>query len=512
MHRCVFAAFFLVLLISPFASIIASEKSIPNFALTISPETEGRLDWDFDNTIFGSSRDEIHPTLCATPDGQYLYACCCVLDGDGAYNHLRLRWSTDGGLTWGANIDLQAEHPLGVSQLAADDSYIYLVYEYYYAPDDIDIYLARLPISATEPFITLTVANTTDVESSPAITCDNRDNPLEPYLYISHATQTQTDSTYYFFHLSIDRGASLHRSKLISTFQGQLNRSSITTGELLESTILYFACEGERSGERGSMVYTTTSLDFGENWTFPSPLSSDHRAFSLPDICALGNYAVLTCVHKPVPHDLDVLYSISQDSGRTWNNAALVSPGESYDTEPQIVMDESGIFTIGFIHFLAEDSSMGTVWARRGTILNPDSLEFPVTVANETLTPRDYRLGMCAAPHTTPLQGAALAWTSYFILGDTDIKFDTAWRGNAAHRETLALPSQILLEQNWPNPFNQSTTIRFHLNTMNHIELIIHNILGQVVSQQNIGFLSPGIHKYIFDAQAFPSGNYFYTL
>lgn len=155
---------------------------------------------------------------------------------------------------------------------------------------------------------------------------------------------------------------------------------------------------------------------------------------------------------------------------------------------------------------------MGTVWARRGTILNPDSLELPVTVANETTTPRDYRLGMCAAPHTTPLQGAALAWTSYFILGDTDIKFDTAWRGNDAHSETPVIPSKLMLEQNWPNPFNQSTTIHFHLNSMSHTELVIYNILGQVVSQQNIGFLSPGIHKYIFDAQAFPSGNYFYTL
>ncbi len=512
MRRYVFTVFFIFLLTSPHTSITASEKPEPNFTLTIAPKTEGRLDWDFDNTIFGSSRDEIHPTLCATPDGRYLYACCCVLDGDGAFNHLRLRWSTDGGLTWGTNVDLQTENPLGVSQLAADDVYIYLVYEYYFAPDDIDIYLARLPVGSTNSFFTLPIANTSAIEKSPAITCDSRDNPQEPYLYISHAAFVQSDSMRYYFHLSIDRGASLHRSKLISSFPGQLNRSSIATGELLESTIIYIACEAERSGERGSMVYTTTSLDLGATWNYPSPLSSDHRAFSLPDICAIGNYAVLTCVHEPVPHDLDVLYSFTQDSGRTWSTGSLVSPGESYDTEPQIVIEENGAFTIGFTHFLSEDSSMGTVWARRGTILHPDSLELPVAVANETVTPSGYRLGMCAAPNIPEFHGAALAWTSYFILGDTDVKFDAAWRGDAAYHKTLALPSQLLLEQNWPNPFNQSTTIRFHLNSPAQTQLIIHNILGQEMMRQNLGILSPGIHILIFDAQAFPSGNYFYTL
>ncbi len=512
MRRGIFAAFFLFLLTSPFASIIASEKPEPNFTLTIVPETDGRLDWDFDNTIFGSSRDEVHPTLCATPDGRYLYACCCVLDGDGAFNHLRLRWSTDGGLTWGTTIDLQAENPLGVSQLAADDDYIYLVYEYFSAPDDIDIYLARLPVDSIDPFFTLPIANTSAIEKSPTITCDSRDNPQEPYLYISHATLTQPDSTQYHFHLSIDRGASLHRSRIISTFPGQLERSSIATGHFSENTIIYIACEAERSGERGSMVYITISFDLGATWSYPSPLSSDHRAFGLPNICALSNYAVLTCVHEPVPHDLDVLYSYTQDSGRTWSTGSLVSPGESYDTQPQVVIEENGDFTIGFTHFLSEDSSMGTVWARCGTMLHPDSLELPLVVANEIMTPREYRLGMCAAPNMPEFHGAALAWTSYFVLGDTDIKFDAAWRGDAAHRRTPALPSQLLLEQNWPNPFNQSTTIRFHLNSPGQTQLIIHNILGQEIARQSLGLLSPGIHKLIFDAQAFPSGNYFYTL
>jgi hypothetical protein len=499
------------------ASTHATEKPVPHFFLSILPAVEHHFDWDFDNIIFGTSYDEVHPDLCTTPDGQYIYACCSVLDGEGSFNTLRLRWSTDGGLSWGPGIDIAAENPIGIGRLAADNEYVYLICEYFPSENDIDIYLFRLPTGSVDPqeLSTLPIATTPLVEKSPAIHSDSRDETDDPYIYITHAEFDEADSLRYWFHLSIDRGISLHRSGIIASIQGQplAGRSSVATGKLGEETVTYFACEGERSTPRGSMVYVMTSDDFGLNWSSPQPISEDHRAFCLPNLCAYGGFALVSYAWSPVPHDLDVLYSFSVDSGRSWSEGIPVSPGESYDTEPRVVIEPDGTnFHIGCVHFLAEDSAAGTIWACRGNSGNPDSISIGTAIENDNLAAAGYQLGMCAGPNLQNLRGAAMAWTSYFITGDLDVKFDASWRGDsdAPVRQTL-LP-QFSLEQNWPNPFNYSTIIRFELPAVTQAQLAVHDIIGRQVVLLSFGLLSPGHHTLTFDARKMPSGVYFYTL
>lgn len=51
-----------------------------------------------------------------------------------------------------------------------------------------------------------------------------------------------------------------------------------------------------------------------------------------------------------------------------------------------------------------------------------------------------------------------------------------------ARTEGIA-PDRFLLDQNYPNPFAQSTTIRYEIQTPTHVQLIIVNALGQEVRQ-----------------------------
>jgi len=515
MHRLVLVASFLISAVLV-ASPPPDQKPTPSFCLTTTLDPDHNLDWGSDNSIFASLADEVHPDLCTTPDGQFLYAACSVLN-EGEFDYLRLRWSTNGGSSWESTVDLHADNPVGNGRLAADNDYVYLVYEYFYAADDLDIYLARLPTGSGNPqdLSILPIAASFSIEKAPAVYSDSRDNEEDPYLYITHAKLDESDSLHYIFHLSIDQGVSLHRSETIASFSGQSleARSSLATGKLSENTLVYFACEAERFGGRGSMVYVTTSSDLGDSWTLPRALSTDYRAFSLPDLCAHGGFAALTCQLSPVPGDLDILYSFSQDSGRSWADGIRVSPGESYDTEPCIAIEPDGdCFHIGFAHFLSANSDSGTVWVRSGISTHPDSIDPPITVANDNLAAAGFRLGMCPGPNLQNLRGAALAWTSYFVLGDFDVKFDAAWRGSASERKATLLPSEVILEQNWPNPFNQSTTIRFYLPTADRPQLTLTNILGREIERMSLGRLSPGRHAVTFDARGLPSGTYFYTL
>lgn len=73
-------------------------------------------------------------------------------------------------------------------------------------------------------------------------------------------------------------------------------------------------------------------------------------------------------------------------------------------------------------------------------------------------------------------------------------------------------PSVFALENNYPNPFNASTRIRFSLPAEGKVSLDIYNTLGEKVMTLVNMVLNKGTHEYSFDAGQLPTGIYFYRL
>jgi hypothetical protein len=74
-------------------------------------------------------------------------------------------------------------------------------------------------------------------------------------------------------------------------------------------------------------------------------------------------------------------------------------------------------------------------------------------------------------------------------------------------------PVGFILDQNFPNPFNPSTVIGFHLPADGYVTLTIYSALGQeVATLLRNELLDEGRHEADFDAQDFPTGVYFYRL
>jgi len=73
-------------------------------------------------------------------------------------------------------------------------------------------------------------------------------------------------------------------------------------------------------------------------------------------------------------------------------------------------------------------------------------------------------------------------------------------------------PQQYALEQNFPNPFNPVTIIRYDLPVDSYVKLRVCNVLGQEVRSLVNAFQEAGIKSVSFDAGNLPSGMYFYDL
>jgi acetylornithine deacetylase/succinyl-diaminopimelate desuccinylase-like protein len=74
------------------------------------------------------------------------------------------------------------------------------------------------------------------------------------------------------------------------------------------------------------------------------------------------------------------------------------------------------------------------------------------------------------------------------------------------------LPKETRLSQNFPNPFNPATTIRFALAAAGHVSIQMFDLLGREVRILANEFRQPGEYAISFDAGTLPSGIYFYRM
>ncbi len=73
-------------------------------------------------------------------------------------------------------------------------------------------------------------------------------------------------------------------------------------------------------------------------------------------------------------------------------------------------------------------------------------------------------------------------------------------------------PNEFKLHQNFPNPFNPSTTILFSIPREEKVLLKIYSVLGKEVATILNDVKSAGTHSITFDARSLASGVYFYSI
>jgi hypothetical protein len=74
------------------------------------------------------------------------------------------------------------------------------------------------------------------------------------------------------------------------------------------------------------------------------------------------------------------------------------------------------------------------------------------------------------------------------------------------------VPVNNVLHQNYPNPFNPNTRIKFQVQSMGNVKIVVYDIAGREIANPVNQQLNPGAYEVDFDGNELASGIYYYKL
>jgi hypothetical protein len=240
---------------------------------------------------------------------------------------------------------------------------------------------------------------------------------------------------------------------------------------------------------------------------------------------------------------------VSSNHGTTWSSELVLSTIDSYPAwEPQMAVDD-----IGNVYDCWQDAKYGSSNGYSGKLLLRKSADNGQTWQAEQrisalrsaarssiatagadihIVWEDQRFGWW--PACIYYRGSVdygLTWCDEVALGDTsgnpvvaasDSTVYAAWsshgmimfqRGRLQHvtatrERATGLPGILLLNANYPNPFNQITNLRISVTAMEHVRIRLYDVLGQEVEVLCDGVLTPGTYHISIEGSNLPSGVY----
>jgi hypothetical protein len=100
-------------------------------------------------------------------------------------------------------------------------------------------------------------------------------------------------------------------------------------------------------------------------------------------------------------------------------------------------------------------------------------------------------------------------WNGKTTLGEYELGFKLLTN---VGRTIADVPNEYELKQNFPNPFNPSTSIKYYVAQTSKVRLSVFDLLGKETVILVNTTLEPGSYTAHFDAKDLPSGIYLYRL
>jgi len=233
-------------------------------------------------------------------------------------------------------------------------------------------------------------------------------------------------------------------------------------------------------------IYRTT--DMGHNWSVLDP------GFINPDSGTFLDEHKLGVAYQNEDTGFVIGFSGSSsvlkktsDGGTTWDSVPMPLDVHEFDinyvpgTEgTYVIAGDNNFYGNGFFHGSAYTPDGGATWKK--------------------IDDGNYVFLKFVSPN--------VGWSSHW--GSSSIyKFTGSL---TAVSTSASAPNRYSLEQNFPNPFNPSTTISYQLAGNSHVTLRVYDILGREVATLVDENKSAGAYQAKFDGSGCASGVYFYRL
>jgi hypothetical protein len=334
-----------------------------------------------------------------------------------------------------------------------------------------------------------------------------------------------------YYNSSTDNGATWQGDQRIDADFIAGGHNSTSPRISVQQGYVYIAYEDDRHGY--SDVYFRYSLNYGASW-YPRDIRLDTGDFAgaygsvSPRITSDGTnvYALWidgrngisdiyfnSSVNNGIswrdgPDDGDIMLTRSDDGGATWNPPVRVNNDVTNRGQFQPWID------------VKPDGTIDVVWYDRRNDGNDSWLDVYIGTSRNRgqsfINSRvsDVNFGPPPAPTVWPWPWmgeymgidvdstyAYIAWTDT-RLNDLDIYFDRFENPTSTGVSSRpAVPREDYLSQNFPNPFNPSTTIAFGLSTGGHVSLRIYDVSGKLVRIVSEGQRPAGHYEVVWDGK-----------
>lgn len=209
-----------------------------------------------------------------------------------------------------------------------------------------------------------------------------------------------------------------------------------------------------------------------------------------------------------------------QFTANTGENGTVIIPVNaviSVNGLPIEIGDEIGVFTpdslcVGAIVW-AENNNVITVWENNPQTQEKDGIEI-----GEQMHFRIWKRDLRTEFLQTQLKISNQAPSS----GDDIYRRRGIYAIDTLHTDVILsvperiipapIPEQFALYQNFPNPFNPSTTIRYEVKRASNVKIIVYNVIGQEVQVLVNNHHEAGVYEVTFSGTALSSGIYFYRM
>ncbi len=294
-------------------------------------------------------------------------------------------------------------------------------------------------------------------------------------------------------------------------------------------------------------IYGKRSTDGGLTWSADIRLTNQSYVSQFPCVSVLGQVVYIVWRDNRDGND-EIYFKKSTDGGNTWNTDIRLTNNVAISDTPCIVSNSSAVHVVwqdALEIYYIKSTDGGLSWGAGTRLTNNSSVSVlpslavsgsALHIAWQENRDGNYEIyyknssngGINWSPDTrltnnssnSALPSAAVTGTSVHVVwhdnrdGNNEVYYKQNPTGNPVQIVNTGseIPSSYNLYQNFPNPFNPNTVIRFQLPVVSQVVLLVYDMMGREVEMLVNETLKPETYEVTFDGSNLPSGIYFYQL